>query len=88
MTSEIASRVTHQELSADALSKLTGETMAAWIDDYPVSRCTATRVVSAPDGMINVRCDGQVGHAGRRHQALVDGTEIVWPNGPVLVQTG
>lgn len=66
----------------DATSDLTGTTTAAWIDDNPVGRCSSSHRMSSAGGDINVRCDGQAGHGGDRHQALVNGAVVYWRDDP------
>ena len=66
----------------DAVSDLTGGTTAAWIDDNPVGRCTSSHRISGPEGDISVRCDGQSGHGGDRHQAQAHGVLVYWRDDP------
>jgi hypothetical protein len=68
-------------VSNDAVSDLTRSTTSAWIDDNPVGRCTSAHHMTSDSGPVNVRCDGQAGHAGR-HQATVNGALIYWRDDP------
>jgi len=53
-------------------------TFAAWLDDDPGARCTATRTYDGDGGPVTVRCDGQVGHGGGIHQGSVAGHPVTW----------
>jgi hypothetical protein len=71
-----------QDRPYDAASEVTGSSTEAWIDDNPVGRCTASHLMSGPNGTVNVRCDGQAGHGGDRHQSTVNGVVVYWRDDP------
>jgi hypothetical protein len=53
-------------------------TFPTWLDDDPAGRCTASHTVDGPDGPVTVRCDGQAGHGGDRHQGSLAGRPVGW----------
>jgi hypothetical protein len=70
-----------------AAAEIQRSTTEGWADDLAQNRCTATHEVttpaqvSAPAGVVTVRCDGTAGHAGNRHEAHYDDHLVHWAGG-------